>query len=105
MAQTTLDRAHVAVEFIVTRLSRRIQTAAFIFINCVILALLVMLSFETARYGVFFKESEELSLTLQLPFYWILYGMAFGFTVACLIPLTDIGSVVIQDREPWYQWK
>ncbi len=105
MAQATLERTHVAVELIVSRLSRPVQKVFFVFVNIIVLILLGLLSFETFRYGIYFQNSGELSLTLQFPFYPILYGMSAAYGIAALVPAVDIGSVLIGKQKAWYNWQ
>ncbi len=105
MAQATLERTHVAVELIVSRLSKPIQKGFFVFVNIIVLILLILLSFETFRYGIYFRNSGELSLTLQFPFYPILYGMSVAYGLAVLVPAADIGSVLIGKQKAWYNWQ
>lgn len=104
MAQTTLDRSHVSVEILMSRFSRRIRQAAFVVTSGVTLGLLATLAYECCMYGLFFKQSGELSLTLQLPFYPILFGMSFAFIISCFIPLVDIYMVIFKDKNSWFRW-
>lgn len=104
MAQTTLDRAHVSVEILVSKLPKKIRQGIYIITTSVTLILLATISIESFKYGNFFKESGELSLTLQLPFYPILYGMGVAFFISCLIPIVDILMVIFKNKDSWFLW-
>lgn len=104
MAQTTIYRAHVSVEVFIYKFPKIMQQGIFILTSTVMFLLLATLAFESFVYGNFFKQSGELSSTLQLPFYPILYGMGFAFIVSSFIPAIDIYMVLFRKKESWFQW-
>ena len=63
--------------------------------------LFAFLTFECIRYGYELKTAGEMSLTLEWPFYPLLYGMSFSFLIVCGVLLVDIYEVVIGKKAPW----
>lgn len=105
MAHTTLERSHVAVEVAVSRLSPRAQTAIYLITHLLSIGLFAVMAWECIRYGNDFRASGEVSLTLRMPFYPVLYGIAFSAMTVCLVLLVDLWRVLTGGARPWYHWE
>ena len=105
MAQTTIDRGHVAVEVFMSRMPRFIQKISFVAINLILAVLFACLARETIKYGDFYRNSGELSLTLRLPFYYVLYAMGLSFAVSTLVPMVDVIMILSGRRKVWFNWQ
>ena len=105
MAQTTLERGHVAVEVVTNKLSPRVQQVVYLITNLLSIALFSVLAWECVRYGNDLRIAGEVSMTLQLPFFSVVYGIAFASVVVCLVLIVDILMVVTGDAKAWYQWE
>ena len=104
MAQTTLERGHVAVQVMVTRFSPRVQEIIYLITNLLSLLLFALIAWEAVRYGSDFRASGQVSLTLRMPFYPVVYGIALSAAVVCLVLVVDILQVVTKREKVWYQW-
>jgi len=104
MAQTTLERGHVAVQVVVTRFSPRVQEIIYLIANLLSLLLFALLAWEGVRYGNDFRVSGQVSLTLRMPFYPVVYGIALSAAVVCLVLAVDILQVVTKREKVWYVW-
>jgi TRAP-type C4-dicarboxylate transport system permease small subunit len=105
MAQTTIDRAHVAVQVFVIKLSPAGRKAIFLITSLLSLGLFATIAFESFRFGNDLRRAGEVSLTLQLPFFPILYGIGFSAAIVCIICLIDFFQVATNKAKPWYKWK
>jgi TRAP-type C4-dicarboxylate transport system permease small subunit len=105
MAHTTLQRAHVAVEVIVMRLSMGVQKAIYVITHLLSIFLFVLLAYECIRYGNDFRIYGEVSMTLRFPFYPILYGMSVASVAVCLVLLMDLWFVLTRREPPYFRWK
>ncbi|MFO7459499.1 MAG: TRAP transporter small permease [Desulfatiglandales bacterium] len=105
MAHTTLQRAHVAVEVIVMRLSMGLQKAIYVITHLLSIFLFVLLAYECIRYGNDFRIYGEVSMTLRFPFYPILYGMSVASVAVCLVLLMDLWFVLTRREPPYFRWK
>jgi TRAP-type C4-dicarboxylate transport system permease small subunit len=105
MAQTTIERGHVAVQVVVTRFSPRIQEIIYLITTLLGLGLFALLAWECVRYGNDFRTSGEVSMAARLPFYPILYGVAFSAGMVCLILAADFLMVITKKTEAWYDWE
>ena len=101
MAQTTIERGHVAVQVIVARFSPRVQEVIYVITHLLSLLLFALLAWECIRYGNDLWTSGEVSMTLQLPFFPVLYGIALSAAIVCLVLLVDILQVMARGAEAW----
>ncbi len=101
MAQTTIERGHVAVQIVVQRFSPRVQEIIYLITHLLSLLLFALLAYECVRYGNDLQASGEVSMTIQLPFFPILYGIALSAVTVCLVLLVDILLMMTKRAEAW----
>lgn len=90
MAYTSIERSHIAVDIFVERLPRRLQTALEGLISLISFFLFVVISRQCQIYALDMKQSGEVSLTLGMPVYPIVAGVAVGCGFLCLVLLFDV---------------
>ncbi len=90
MAHTTVERGHVAVSFVVDLLPKKTQNIIAIITNFCGLLFFILIAWRSVLYGSHLKASGEVSLTLQLPFYPFVYGIAFSAFAVCFVLLRDL---------------
>jgi TRAP-type C4-dicarboxylate transport system permease small subunit len=105
MARTTIERGHVAVQVVVTRFAPQVQEIIYLITHLLSILLFALLAWECVRYANDFRSSGEVSLTLRMPFYPVVYGIAFSAAVVCLVLIVDILQVMINKAEAWHQWE
>ncbi|MDZ7698836.1 MAG: TRAP transporter small permease [Deltaproteobacteria bacterium] len=101
MAYTTVKGGHVAVAVVVMRLSPRVQKVIFIITQLLGMVLFALLTWECVKYGNDLRTSGEVSLTLELPFFPVLYGLSLSAFMVCLVLWMDLWRVFTKRREPW----
>ncbi|MFH1081732.1 MAG: TRAP transporter small permease [Pseudomonadota bacterium] len=89
LAYTSLQRGHVAVEVIFERLPARVQYFVESAGNLVGSALFGLVAWQSLAYGTDLRHSGEVSLTLQMPVYPFVYGIALGSGMLALVLLID----------------
>lgn len=105
MAHTTIMRGHVAVEVLVMRLPVGVQKAVYLITHLLSIYLFALLAYECLRFGNDLKAANEVSLTLQLPFFPLLYGISFSALMVCLVLAVDFLQVMTGKTNPWDMWK
>jgi TRAP-type C4-dicarboxylate transport system permease small subunit len=100
MAYTSVKGGHVAVAVLVMRLSPRVQRVIFVITQLLSMVLFAFLTWECIRYGNDLRTSGEVSLTLELPFYPVLYGLSFSSFMVCLVLWVDLWRVLTAKRQP-----
>lgn len=101
MAQTTIKQGHVSVQVVVVRFSPRVQKFVYLTTHLLSIALFALLAWECVRYGNDLQASGEVSMTLQLPFLPLLYGIAMSAAMVCLVLVADILLVLTRGAEVW----
>lgn len=90
MAYTSLEKGHVSVSFVVALFPKRIQGFIESIVHIFGLFLFILITWQSAIYATDLRLSGEVSLTLELPFYPFVYGIAFSAAVVCLILISDL---------------
>jgi len=100
LARTTVDRGHIAVDFLVQRLPRRLQHAVEA-LNAGICALLfTVICRQCMLYAQDLKASGEVSMTLQMPIHPFVFGIALGSAMLSLVLYTTCVSWLLKVLTP-----
>lgn len=102
MPYTTLQRGHVSVEIVVSHLSLSAQSLVNLITRILSIILFVLIAWECLHYGNDLKASGEVSMTLCLPFYPVLYGIALASAVVCLVIVSGIFKSMAKGIREWY---
>jgi TRAP-type C4-dicarboxylate transport system permease small subunit len=105
MGQSTIDRGHVSVQLIAEKLPLPWRKAVYVAISFLSGSLFALIAVELIRMGNDFRIAGEVSLTLHLPTYWILYGVGLSAGVVSVICFVDAYAVISGREEPWYRWE
>ncbi|OPX38483.1 MAG: hypothetical protein B1H13_11265 [Desulfobacteraceae bacterium 4484_190.3] len=89
LAYTSAERGHIAVEFLVRKFPRKAQSFIAIANNLIGAALFGLIAWQSILYASDLKQSGEVSMTIQMPVYPFVYGIAFGCGLLCLLLLTE----------------
>ncbi|HOC56356.1 MAG TPA: TRAP transporter small permease [Verrucomicrobiota bacterium] len=84
---TTAIKGHVAVEYFHHRLGRRGRKVVDTLIRLPIIAMFSLFTWQFIAYGIQLRASGEVSMTLQLPVFWVPYVMAFACAQVVLVTL------------------
>jgi TRAP-type C4-dicarboxylate transport system permease small subunit len=82
---TSLQKGHIAVEFLVQRLPWLARVIINIINACVSLVLFAVIAWQCAKYAHDLRLTGEVSSTLQMPTYPFLYGISFGCILLCVV--------------------
>jgi TRAP-type C4-dicarboxylate transport system permease small subunit len=93
MPYTMLKKGHVAVEILVQSLSRGKQLIIETFTHLLAISLFVVLVWQAILLSKDMKAAGEVTPTLLIPFYPILYCMAVCFFCLCLAILINLFEV------------
>lgn len=84
LPQTTLTRGHVVVDFFITRFSPGRQAAFHMATRFLGILLFIVVGWNMLRMGMDMLRTGEVSLTLEMPFYPVSFGIGFACFVQCL---------------------
>ena len=85
MPYTTAVKGHVAIEYFFHKLSRRSRIFVDTLIRLLGIALFACLTWQMVIYGLSLKRSGQVTLTLQVPIFWVPYVMAFSCGVMVMV--------------------
>lgn len=98
IAHTSVEKGHVAVSLVVQLLPKRAQAVIESILAALGIILFALIAWQSVIYGLDCQSSGEVSLTLQLPFYPIIYGVALSAGVVCLVLLVDFLNAIASAR-------
>jgi TRAP-type C4-dicarboxylate transport system permease small subunit len=84
---TTAIKGHVAIEYFFHKLGRRGRTGVDALMRLLGIVLFGLLAWQSVEYGNALKKSGEVSMTLQLPVFWVPYVLAFSCGLVVLVKI------------------
>ena len=96
---TSWVRGHVYVDFLLVKCSRRVRAICNLCTRALVLVLFVLIGWNLIRYGMALHRSGEVSLTLNMPFYPIAYGLGIASFIQCLVMLSDMAKIAKGDYD------
>ncbi|MDP2862255.1 MAG: TRAP transporter small permease [Desulfobacterales bacterium] len=91
---TTFLKGHMLVDFFVLKFPRRIRNTVHIVTRLLGIGLFSLLGWNLIKLGMDLYRTGEVSLTLQLPFYPVAFGIGVCFFVQCLVLIVHILQVI-----------
>lgn len=98
LPQTTLDKKHVSVEVLINHFPAHFKRTTRILADLLALCLFGFITYAGIAYGYDLKVSHETSMTLRLPVFPVLYGIAFSSFVVMLVYLRDLILLFKKDK-------
>ena len=90
MPRTALLRAHIYVDSLIAMFSRTGRNIFNITTRLLVMILFSLVGWNLFKFGGDLQKSGEVSLTLQLPFYPVAYGIGICCFVQCLVMICEI---------------
>jgi TRAP-type C4-dicarboxylate transport system permease small subunit len=91
---TSWMRGHVNVDIFTSALSPKTRDAFNIGTRCLVIAMFLVMSWRLIFYGMNLQRVREVSMTLQLPFYPVAYGLGLAFLLQSLVLFCDIVKII-----------
>jgi len=91
---TSWLRAHIYVDFVIQKFPKWGMNTMNILTRVISIALFILIGYNLFIYATDLYTSGEVSLTRQIPFYPIAYGMGVCCFIQCLVLITDIIKVI-----------
>jgi len=91
---TSWWRGHISVDFVTQKLAPPIRKLFDIVTRCLGIGLFILIGWNLIRYGMILSRSGEVSVTLQLPFYPVAYGVGASCFLQCWVLFCDILKVL-----------
>jgi TRAP-type C4-dicarboxylate transport system permease small subunit len=98
----TMTHGHMAVGIVLSRMPKGFRAAMDIINQVLVVIMMILVAWQSARYGTKIWYSGEISPTLKIPFYPFLYGIALAFALASLVALVNLlKSLVEKEWQPY----
>lgn len=92
MPHTSVEKGHVYVSLVVRLFPQRVQAIIGVITSAFGFIFFGLLCWRSISYSIHMQGTGEVSLTLQLPFYPFVYGVAFSAAAVCLVLLVDLSK-------------
>ena len=89
LAHTSVVRGHISVEFVIQKLPKRVQIVIDGINSLLGAALFGLITWQSLLYAQNLMHTGEVSMTLQMPIYPFVYGIAIGSGMLCLVLLIE----------------
>ena len=90
---TSWLRGHIYVDFFTGKLPKTARSVFNLITRCMGIGLFLLIGWNLIKVGMDLQQTGEVSLTLQLPFYPVAYGVAVSCFVQCLVLLADLVKI------------
>jgi TRAP-type C4-dicarboxylate transport system permease small subunit len=94
MPLTSYVRQHIYVDFLILKFSQKLRNIFNIATRVLVMALFLLAGWNMFKYAWDLQKSGEVSLTLQMPFYPVAYGVGVCCLVLCLVFVCDIIKII-----------
>jgi TRAP-type C4-dicarboxylate transport system permease small subunit len=98
LAYTSIEKGHIAVEFLVNRLAAPTQSLISAANALVATLLFAVITWQSLLYGTDFLLRGEVSMTIQMPIYPFVYGVAAGCGLLCPVLLVEFSGAIRKYR-------
>jgi len=99
MPLTSYVRQHIFVDFFILKFSKKVRNIFNIATRGLVMALFLLVGWNMFKYARDLQKSGEVSLTLQLPFYPVAYGVGVCCFILCLVFVCDIAKIIKGEYE------
>jgi len=87
---TSWVRGHIFVDFFILRFSQKVRNIFNITTRVMVTVLFFLIGWNLIKFGIDLQKTGEVSLTLQMPFYPVAYGIGVCCFIQCLVMICDI---------------
>lgn len=96
---TSWVRGHIFVDFLVMKFSGGVRMGIHVFTRLVGLGLFGLIGWNLMKMGADLQRSGEVSPTLHVPFYPVVYGIGIVCLIQVLVMIADIVKVLKEQYE------
>ena len=94
MPLTSWVRGHIYVDFLILKLPPSSRKVFHLFTRFLGMGLFFLIGWNLIKMGTDLRRSGEVSLTLQMPFYPVVYGVGICCFIQCLVLVGDVVKIL-----------
>lgn len=91
---TSWARGHIFVDFFILRFSKTGRNIFNLATRSLVTVLFFLIGWNLIKFGIDLQKSGEVSLTLQMPFYPVAYGIGVCCFIQCLVMICDMIKIL-----------
>ncbi len=91
------EKAHIGVDILYLTLSARVKRIINTLLSALMVGFFGLMSWECFNYGAELKRIGQVSATLELPTFYVLYAVAFGCAALTLVVAAKLMGLVRGD--------
>jgi TRAP-type C4-dicarboxylate transport system permease small subunit len=91
---TSWVRGHVDVDIITSKFSQKGRNLINIVTRFLAMGIFYLIGWSLIKYALDLREAKEVSMTLQMPFYPVAYGLGICVLAQCLVLLCDLVKIL-----------
>lgn len=91
---TSWNRGHVYVDFLIQKLPPGSRDIVNIWTRLIVLIFFAIVGVTLFKHGSYFYSTNEITPTLQIPFYPVVFGIAVASILECFIMIGDIVKIM-----------
>jgi TRAP-type C4-dicarboxylate transport system permease small subunit len=99
LAHTQVKKGNIAIDILIAHFSQRTQTFLSTIIYFVSTVLCLVITWRLAMYATHLWQKHEVSPTLHLPFFYLIYFISLCFALLSIILATDFLDSVREGRQ------
>jgi len=96
LAYCALEKGHVSVQLVTSKLPERAQVVMHIFANLVFLAVFILITWQTLLRAKGMFDTGQTSIVLYIPVFPFVLAVAIGSAALCLVVLRDLFTYLSQ---------
>jgi len=93
LPETTRQKGHVRVEVLVSRFPQRIRKVISVFSYLLGILLFLFIGYAGFQHGLELKRGHEVSMTLQIPLYPILFAISLAAFMVSFVLVTELRNL------------
>jgi TRAP-type C4-dicarboxylate transport system permease small subunit len=90
---TSWTRSHIFVDFFILKLPQRARNLFHAVTRILVFCLFILFGWNMFKYGMDLRGYGEVSSTLRIPFYPLVYALAICCFIQCLVLLADLVKI------------
>ena len=90
---TSWMRSHIYVDFFILKFSQKVRNIFNVMTRALVFCLFFLFGWNILLYGMDLQRSGEVSPTLKIPFYPVVYAIGICCFIQCLVFLCDIVKI------------
>jgi TRAP-type C4-dicarboxylate transport system permease small subunit len=100
LANCAVHKGHIALTLFVDRMPPRVRAVFDTIVSIIGALLYLVLAWEVTKYASHMSRTGEVSLTMEIPFYPFIYGVALGLLMLALVSLVSIFQSLVRIFKP-----